>query len=161
MELREITQNDQERLLEMLTSNQVNPTYMLPDFDRKEDAIPLFQRLCTRSRETGRFVRGIFVENKVVGFLNDVEIENGSIELGYVIHPDSWNKGYATAALKLAIEELFTLGYREVVTGAFSGNKVSLRVMEKAGMQKLEKIDEIDYRGQVHTCLYYHKENNR
>ena len=160
MELRAITEKEQQRMLELLTDSVVKQTYMLPDFDRKEDAIPLFQRLCTRSEEADRFVRGIFVDGKVMGFLNDVEIENGSIELGYVIHPDSWNKGYATAALKLAIEELFALGYREVVTGAFSGNKASLRVMEKAGMQKIDKVDEIDYRGKVHTCLYYHKENN-
>ena len=62
-----------------------------------------------------------------------------------------------TRALKLAITELFSLGYREVITGAFDENGASIRVMEKAGMVKLDKIDEIDYRGKLHKCVYYHK----
>jgi RimJ/RimL family protein N-acetyltransferase len=90
----------------------------------------------------------------LVGFLNDVEIADGAIELGYVVHPDHWNKGCATAALTLAIEELFRRGFREVVCGAFEENPASLRVMEKTGMAPLEKIDEIDYRGKVRRCLY-------
>ena len=142
-------------MLEILIHPQVNKTYMLPDFPAKEDAAPLFRRLLELSRNPERFVRGIFAGEELVGFLNDVEVQDGAIELGYVIHPDHWGKGCATAALKLAMEELFRLGYREVVTGAFEENPASLRVMEKAGMQRMEKTDLIDYRGRQHLCIYY------
>lgn len=142
-------------MLEILTHPQVNKTYMLPDFPAKEDAIPLFRRFWELSRNPDRFVRGIFAGETLVGFLNDVEVQDGTIELGYVIHPDHWNKGCATAALKLAMEDLFRLGYREVITGAFEENPASLRVMEKAGMQRMEKTDLIDYRGRQHLCIYY------
>jgi RimJ/RimL family protein N-acetyltransferase len=86
-----------------------------------------------------------------------VEVEDGSIELGYVIHPDFQGKGYMTQALKLAMEELFHMQYRQVITGAFTENTASIRVMEKSGMTRMEKIDKIDYRGKVHTCIYYAK----
>jgi len=131
---------------------------MLPDFETREDALPLFHRLCDLSRDPGRFVRGIYAENTLIGFLNDVEICGSIMELGYVIHPDHWGKGYATAALKLAMEQLFARGFREIITGAFSENIASMRVMEKAGMQKMEKTDIIAYRGTTHVCLYYHKQ---
>ncbi len=154
MELKIITEAEKEIMLDLLTNAQIKQTYMLPDFEKREDAMPLFRRLSALSEDKNRFVRGIFTENGLVGFLNDVEIENGSIELGYVIHPDHWGRGYATAALKLAMEELFHQGFEEVVCGAFVENPASLRVMEKAGMKKLEKTEEIEYRGKIHRCVY-------
>ena len=30
-----------------------------------------------------------------------------------------------------------------------------IRVMEKSGMKREEKTDEIEYRGAVHRCVYY------
>lgn len=149
-----IREEDREQLLDILTSSAVARTYMLPDYASREDAIPLFTRLSGLSREENRFVRGIFLGNTCVGFLNDVEIENGAIELGYAIHPDFWGMGCATGGLKLAIADLFRKGFREVTCGAFEGNGASLRVMEKAGMAPLEKVDEIEYRGKTHRCLY-------
>jgi len=155
MELLPITEAEQSAMLELLTDDRIKKTFMLPDFDHKEDALPLFRRFCRLSREESRFVRGIFADNTLVGFLNDVEIRDGTIELGYVIHPDHWNRGFATAALQKAITQLFVLGYREIITGAFAENTASLRVMEKAGMVRMEKTDTIEYRGTTHSCIYY------
>lgn len=156
MVLRPIFETDQSVFLELFTDETIKQTYMLPDYPKKEDAIPLFLRLAALSRDASRFVRAICADGVVVGFLNDVEIVDGTLELGYVIHPRHQNRGFATAALKLAIRELFSMGYREVLAGAFSENTASLRVMEKAGMEKLSKHDTIEYRGIVHSCVYYH-----
>lgn len=157
MEIRILSKNDESVLPDLLTSSEIKQTYMLPDFDRREDALPLARRLVQLSQDKAHFVRGICAEGQLVGFQNDVEIADGSIELGYVIHPDHWGKGYATAALKLAIAELFRLGYGEVIAGAFEDNPASIRVMEKAGMRKLSRTDDIEYRGKTHRCVYYSK----
>lgn len=161
LKLRPFLPADQTRILETVTSTKVNQTYMLPDFERIEDAIPLFERLAERSRDENRFVRCIDVDGRAVGFLNDVEIKDGSIELGYVIHPDFHNRGYMTQALRAAIKELFARNYQRVICGAFEGNKASQRVMEKAGMTKIEFTEIIEYRGVSHNCVYYEirKEN--
>ena len=155
MIIRPITPADQTAILALLTNEQIKQTYMLPDYEKAEDAIPLFHRLMDLSRDAARFVRAMEADGQIIGFLNDVEIENGTIELGYVVHPAHWGKGHATAALKLAIRELFSKGYREITAGAFSENPASLRVMEKAGMRKIAKTDEIEYRGKTHRCIYY------
>ena len=143
LKLRPFLPIDQTRILETVTSTKVNQTYMLPDFERIEDAIPLFERLSERSRDESRFVRCIDVDGQAIGFLNDVEIKDGSIEL------------------KTAIEELFARNYQRVICGAFEGNKASQRVMEKAGMKKIEFTEIIEYRGLSHNCVYYEirKEN--
>lgn len=160
--LRTMEPADQERMLDILTSKQVNKTYMLPDFANREEAVPLFLRLMEMSRDAGNYVRAIAAEDGLAGFLNRAEIQGKTIELGYVIHPDFHQKGYMTKALQLAMEELFSLGYEEIITGAFSTNIPSIRVMEKCGMAKLDKTEEIPYRGVTHTCLYYsRKQKNR
>ena len=155
MLLRPIQESDCAAIVSMVTDNRVNKTYMLPDFDCPEDALPLFRRLAALSLEEARFVRAIEAEGRCVGFVNDVEITDGSIELGYVIHPDSWNRGHATAALTDAIRQLRARGFRQVITGAFQENTASIRVMEKAGMTRLNREDTIEYRGILHRCIFY------
>ena len=154
MRIRILTEADEAALVELLTDEKIKQTYMRPDFSRQEEAVPLARRLIGLSREDARFVRGMEAEGTLVGFLNDVEIQDNCIELGYVVHPVHWNKGYATAALTLAIQALFQNRFRTVLCGAFEGNPASLRVMEKAGMEKIEKTDDIEYRGKLHRCLY-------
>ena len=155
--LRPILPEDRERMLDMLTCSEINKTYMLPDFEQREDAVPLFIRLMDMSEDLAKYVRAIATEEGLAGFLNHTHICEQQIELGYVIHPDSQGNGYMTAALRLALDELFSLGYQEIITGAFSSNTASIRVMEKCGMTWLEKTDEIEYRGSSHTCIYYKK----
>jgi len=153
MVLRSLTEKDEAALTELLTDETIKLTYMLPDLPSREAAIPLARKLTALSAEETRFVRGMEEGGVLVGFLNDVEMADGTIELGYVVHPRHRNKGCATAALKLAMEELFHMGFREVVCGAFEENPASLRVMEKAGMGRIDKVDMIDYRGKLHRCL--------
>ena len=155
--LRPMRPDDRERMLDILTSGKVNKTYMIPDFAKREDALPLFQRLMDMSISGSKYVRAIDLDGGLIGFVNQVDVDNGAIELGYVIHPDFHGKGYMTSALKLAIDEMFEMGYAQVITGAFSTNAASLRVMEKCGMDLMEKTDLIEYRGITHTCLYYRK----
>jgi len=158
--LQQITEYDKVQMLDILTSDTVKQTYMLPNFACRNDAIPLFNRLSDLSKDSSRYVRGIFLGNKLIGFLNDVEIEHHCIELGYVIHPDYHNQGYMTAALEAAVGELFRTGYRCVVCGAFSENKGSIRVMEKCGMKIMQQTETISYRGSNHHCVYYCRTKN-
>ena len=155
--LRPILPEDRERMLDILTSSQVSRTYMLPNFTDRDAAIPLFRRLLEMSKDASKYVRAITVDDSLVGFLNHTNIDGDSMELGYVIHPDSQGKGYMTKALQLAMEELFSRGYREIIAGAFSTNAASIRVMEKCGMVRMDKTDTITYRGETHTCVYYSK----
>ena len=146
---------DEDAMIRILTDDTVKKTYMVPDFTSQEQTQKLFLRLKELSRSQERFVRGIYVEEHLVGMINDVGIDGRRIELGYVIHPDHHNRGYCTEALKKAIEELFCEGFEEILAGAFAENAASIRVMEKAGMQRSERSEEIEYRGEVHRCVYY------
>ena len=155
--LREILPEDRERMLDILTSEKVNKTYMLPDFEHREDALPMYLRLMEMSSNRSKYLRAIADGDGLVGFVNQVDLQDGEMELGYVIHPDFHGRGYMTRALELAMEEVFSLGCQKIITGAFSSNPASIRVMEKCRMTRMDKTDEIEYRGNVHTCVYYRK----
>ena len=125
------------------------------DFKSREDAIKLFNRLKELSILNDRFVYGITLSDKVIGFINEVEIIDNTIELGFVIHPDYHNRGFATETLIASIQVLFNMGYTTIKTGVFENNIASQRVMEKAGMKRLPKTESIEYRGGTHNCFLY------
>jgi len=146
--------SDLERAIELLTNEEVKETFMLPDFESIEQAEKMFFRIKDYSVSDSHFEYGIYLQEKLIGFLNDVEINGDTIEIGYVIHPDHKNQGYATEALAASIEELFRIGYSCVRAGYFSENIASKRVMEKCGMVEISKTVDIEYRGKVHHCIF-------
>ena len=148
-----ITGRDRAEMKAILTDAEVSRTYMIPEFHSEEEVEELFTRYC-RLSASERFVYGIFLHGKLIGFIHEVSVKEGEIELGYVISPAEKGKGYATEALRAAIAALFADGFRVVKAGAFEENGASLRVMDKAGMRRIDMTEEFDYRGQKHKCLF-------
>lgn len=157
LELKPLSDSDRDNMIELLTNNEIKKTYMLPDFESEEQAEKLFLRLKEGSIAEKVYQVGVFLDGEVIGYANEVERDDDKIELGYMIHPKHHNQGYGTEMLKAMIEEMFARGFSEVLAGAFEENPASMRVMEKSGMTKLDKTDEIEYRGIVHKCVYYSK----
>ena len=153
--LKSIEEKDKKDLLEIVKDPKVKKSYMLPDFSNEEEEEKFFQKLRNFTLNKEKFVYGIYSKNKIIGFINQVSLENDIIELGYFIASNEWNKGYATEALKTAINELFRMGIKAVQAAHFESNPASGRVMQKAGMLKIEKTEVIVYREQEHKCVYY------
>ncbi len=160
--LRPIADGDAPDAIKLFTAPEIGETYMLPDFKSREEMLNLFNTLKRLSEAEERFVRGVYLDNRMIGFINDVEIDRDNIELGFVIHPDHKNNGYATEVLTACMDVLFDMGYSTVKTGAFEENSASLRVMEKSGMMRKSTVSELEYRGKIHRCVWFEKnaENN-
>lgn len=150
-----IRQQDEATMLDIFLNGDVRKTYMIPEFDSREAALPLFHRFRSLSADGSHTVYGIFLRDQLIGFLNDVCREQDSIEMGYVIHPDFWNHGYATEAFSLVTQTLFARGYTLVKAGAFAENTASMRVMEKCGMTPTGAEEEISYGGILRRCICY------
>ena len=161
LEIRPFEEKDRENMIDLFMDCVVKQTYMLPDFASREEAGKLFERLLDLSQKEDRYVAAICLDGVCIGILNETEISGESIELGYALLSRHHNKGYCTEALAGAIQWLQDRGFREVVTGAFEENLASIRVMEKCAMERLDKTDEIEYRGKVHRCVYYAKRISR
>ncbi|MBQ8953505.1 MAG: GNAT family N-acetyltransferase [Clostridia bacterium] len=155
LRLRPIAEGDRADMLRIFSSERVGETYMLPDFDGPEAMERLFRRFAALSQAPDRFVYGIALEGRLIGFLNETEKDEASIELGYAIHPDWQGRGFMTEALAAAMEALARMGYRAVRAGFFEGNEASRRVMEKCGLRPTGQTADIEYRGERRRCLFY------
>ena len=153
--LRAFRNSDLDDTILIFMDDSIKKTYMLPDFPSSKDAIPLFEKLKALSNGNEKFVFAITHSDRVIGFMNEVERKEDSIEVGYVIHPDHQNKGYATEALTALIHHLHRAGFPTVVAGYFEENPASGRVMEKSAMKRISFTEEIEYRGKTHHCIYY------
>ena len=58
--------------------------------------------------------------------------------IGYGIRPTERKKGYATIALKLAIEKAKKMNLKEIRLGAYEGNVGSWKTMEKCNAHFVE-----------------------
>jgi RimJ/RimL family protein N-acetyltransferase len=153
--LREFLESDFDDLIDIFLSEEVKKTFMLPDFSSREDALKLARRFKDLSQDYNRFVYAICLDNRLIGFVNDVFIGENEVELGYVIHPSLKNNGYATETLNACIDLIFKSGFNVVKTGAFEENLASQRVMKKCGMELTDEEEQIEYRGKTHNCKYY------
>ena len=131
LELKPITDNDKENVIALLTNDVVKQTYMISDFESEEQVEKLFQRLRDLSLSDTFYQAGIFLESELIGIANEVERTTASIELGYAILPQFHNKGYGTEMLKVLIEQMFSDGFSQVITGAFEENVPSQQACVK------------------------------
>ena len=139
---------DRDPLILMLRNEKVNDTYLVPDLSNDETANKLFDRIKEVSYNPDRFARGIYLDNKLIGIINDTGIENGIIEIGYAINPEYWGRGYATEAFKGAIQYLFENGYSVIRAGIFEDNIASRKTILKNGgtfENKSYEVDEDNY----------------
>ena len=106
LEIKPITLNDKEYVLDLITNEIVGKTYMFPAFASREAAEPLFQRLVQLSEDDSRYVAGVYLDDRFIGIMNGVDIKEKQIEMGYAYLPDFYNRGYATEAFAGAISYL-------------------------------------------------------
>lgn len=82
-----------------------------------------------------------------------INTDHDSAEIGYVLNPDFWGRGYAVEAAERVIEFGFSaLGLHRIEARFMKGNERSLRVMEKLGMTfEGYHVDELFVKGRYRT----------
>ena len=150
-----LREQDEAALVALFRHDAVKETYMVPDPLDDATAQRLFARMMALSHDDTRYVFGIFLDDALIGVLNDTEISGDTIEMGYALHPDHWNHGYMSEAFAAVIDHLHARGFATVTAGAFEENVASLRVMQKCGMVRMAHTDTITYRDREHVCVYY------
>lgn len=153
--MRPLSDRDAEVITALFIDDEVTKTFMVPELKSRDEQMKLFELLKHRSASDAHFVYGVYLDERLIGFVNDVDLSGGEIELGYVIAPAQKSKGFATEVLAASIRELFAMGYGVVKAGAFEENGASMRVMEKCGMTRTKREEDIPYRGETHRCVNF------
>lgn len=99
----------------------------------------------------------VCVEGEPAGIvgMNDLEATLGNAELGYMLHPDHWGKGYMTdAARRLARYGFEDRRLHKVYANAFETNPASQRVLEKVGFEREGTLREHAFVRGEHVDVY-------
>ncbi len=62
------------------------------------------------------------------------DAENGEVEIGWHLHPDSWGHGYASEAAAAVLGHGFAAGLPEILAVTHVGNDPSQKVCRRIGM---------------------------
>ena len=97
--------------------------------------IPRFLGFHERSDWQGYWAAEVKPEREFIGWFHLLPAEDGSVDLGYRLRKEAWNKGYATEACLALIRACFTEhGVDRMTAHAMTVNLASRRVAEKCGM---------------------------
>ncbi|ASK60960.1 GNAT family N-acetyltransferase [Virgibacillus phasianinus] len=92
-----------------------------------------------------RFSLAIICNGYLIGSveLTITDEKYGTAEIGYVINPSYWGKGYATEATRLIVDWGFKeFGFHRIFATCDPRNKASARVLGKIGMVREGRIRE-------------------
>ncbi|MGP4076497.1 GNAT family N-acetyltransferase [Halobacillus sp. K22] len=137
--LREIVPDDWESL-HTYASNEEACKFQPWGPNNEQDSI-FFVQQAIRDREVRHRSRFVFAiinkeSGRVVGNIEMNIIDwDGVGEIGFIIHPDHWGKGYATEAAHLILKHSFErCELHRVEANCSPDNIASLNVLEKIGM---------------------------
>ena len=130
--LRKYRKADLKRHLALLAMNKITG-------NNKREKLWLDKAIRNYSRQKPDFhVLVIILKNKLIGNLvaEKINLRNKSLEIGFWIGKQYWNKGYATEALSLFLKRIEKKFKPEKVYASHKkGNLASGRVLEKAGFK--------------------------
>jgi len=139
--LRKVTADDDQWLYELVRDPDVqrNLNYRVQDesfeqWRRRPDAL-------VRSKSWLRCVAASLVDSEAVGFVSLGSVKSAP-ELIVLLRPAWRGKGYGTEAARLLVDYGFgRMGIEKIGGGALSGNKASIRMLEKLGFVRQPEGD--------------------
>ncbi|KAL9140494.1 hypothetical protein ABFS82_14G040800 [Erythranthe guttata] len=135
--LRPFKPSDAEDLLTWAGDDRVTKYGRWKTLETKEEALVFINQLCIPHP----WRRSICVDDRSVGFVSALPgsgDERCRADMGYAVAVGNWGKGIATAAVKMAVPQVFDEfpQLRRVQAFVNVENTASQRVLEKAGFTK-------------------------
>lgn len=96
--------------------------------------------------------------DEFTGSLVLFDVDAGSVEVGFWVHPDHRGKGMADAALSLASALVQRSGFTRLTARTMPHNSGAQRVLEKAGFDRGRQARDITPSGEAATLLQYSRE---
>jgi [ribosomal protein S5]-alanine N-acetyltransferase len=139
--LREVTQEDAPEVFAFRSDAQAMKYIGKPAATSINDAKELIQKFIDGLASNEAITWGITLSGdpKVVGTIGfwRMNKDHYRAEVGYMLHPDHWNKGIISEALSEVIRFGFEkLNFHSIEANLTPENSGSVRVLEKAGFKK-------------------------
>lgn len=137
--LRQRTIDDVPDMFDYVSLENVAYPAGLPPIATLEDEYDYFENRYYQNLEKANLPSGYGItvkeSDRVIGSCDfNHRHEDDVFEIGYMLHPDFWGRGYMTEAVSALIEIGFTLlNLHKVEIRCYGSNKQSQRVAEKLG----------------------------
>lgn len=138
--LRHVTLDDVEAIQQCILDPRVyEMVARIPANQPRKATEDWISNHATGRKSNTDYVYAITSEYKFIGLIGlHRETTSDLFEIGYWVSPEAWGKGYATEAGKALLLNLeATMGTQKTVSGYFSDNPASGRVLEKLGYNKI------------------------
>ena len=147
--LRNYKETDLEDYWEFVSMESVGPRAGWPAYTDKQKA---YERLKTEIQKQNQLAIVLKEENKVIGSIelmdckkdryNNLNIEAGAKEIGFILSEKYWGRGIMTEALKRVMKYAFEeLNVPVIYIGHAKANVASGRVQEKCGFKKIGEVE--------------------
>ena len=113
----------------------------------REESDEMLEGFLIENRSNTYFGRYLIEDFKTGELIGAAKLDKfgSEIEIGYRIQEEHWGKGIATEIASGLINfSKNTLRAKKVIAFVNVNNKASIRVLEKAGMENVETIEDID-----------------
>lgn len=93
-------------------------------------------------KEKKEFAKGIFYNNKLVGFVGTkgIDYKKNEVEFGYWLGSKYWKKGITSKAVEKFVKEFFqNIKINRIYANVFTNNIGSIRVLEKNGFKQFDQ----------------------
>lgn len=161
--LRRFVESDAEAMFQNWASSAENLTYVTwnphPDVENTRNSI----RNWVSSYANPNYYKWvIYLKEKTEQVIGDISIvemneDDSSCEIGYVLGKNNWSRGLMTEALKAILDFCFTqAGFQKVKARYANLNPASGHVMDKTGMFYLKTVaNKVERKGYIANLIYY------
>jgi len=160
--LRQRTVADAEDIFDYASRPEVSYPADFPPVKTLEDEIYYLEHVLPKRNQKDNLPAGYGIvikgTDKIIGSVDfNHRHEDDVLEIGYVLHPDYWGRGYVPEAVSALVEIAFTiLNLHKVEISCYDYNKQSQRVAEKLGFTLESRIrDRKDIQGRRCGDLRY------
>ena len=90
-----------------------------------------------------RLIYAVTKDDEFVGYVIYHDYDEDSIEIGWVLDPAHWGKGYASALTEQMIEKATAIG-KSVIIECSPEQKVTRHIAQKNGFEKIGEADGLE-----------------
>ncbi|ATL49992.1 GNAT family N-acetyltransferase [Chitinophaga caeni] len=147
-----------EDIFKLFSDTRVTQFYNLHPFRQLHEAQHFIDYYAKRFQEQKGVRWGITIQGatKLIGTVGFNHFTpNHRSNIGYDLHPDYWNKGFMTEALKRVIQfGMEQLQVNRIEAEVMPGNTSSIKVLEKLGFYREAMLKDWMYFDQKHFDMY-------
>lgn len=151
--LRDVQEKDLALYYALYSSPEVTRYTLLDACPSLDAYLPYFKQTLRENKRPDRLIYEYVVslpDGRAIGMCNIklLKTDLGNAEIGYMLLPEYWGKGYGTDVARQLIRMGFIeLGLRKVSACCNANNLASEAVMKKCGMRREALLKAVRYKG--------------